>query len=107
MSRSTVRSGAPVQPPSTETGVPGTSDEVLTFAKSTFARPCFVTNTSTTEDLYILPNEDGCSPTNFLVKLAPLQAVDLSVEGQICITSVSLYYATEVYATALVRGWVV
>ncbi len=107
MSRSSVKSGAPTQPPSTTTGVPGTSDEVLTFLNNTAARPCFVTNTSTTEDLLVLPNEDGCSPTNFLVKLAPLQAVDLSVEGQICITKVSLYYATEAYSVALVRGWVV
>lgn len=104
MSRGAVRVGPGTVPPSTTTGVPGTSDEVLTFTQYT-ARPCIVTNTSTTEDLYVLPNEDGCSPTNFLAKLAPLQAVDISVEEQIAVKSVSLYYATEAYSLALVRGW--
>jgi len=106
MSRSAVKSGAPTQPTSTTTGTPGASDEVLEFLK-TFARPCFVTNTSATDDLFVLPNEAGCSPSNFLVKLAPLQAVDISVEGQICVNNVSLYYAVAAYSAALVRGWVV
>lgn len=106
MGRNAVRQGVATQPPSTTTGTPGASDEVLTFT-NVASRPCFVTNASTTEDLLVLPNEDGCSPTNFLVKLAPLQAVDISVEGQICITSVSLYYASVAYSNALVRGWLV
>jgi len=106
MSRSTVRSGAPVQPPVTTAGTPGSTDDVREFV-DTFARPCFVTNTSATDDLFVLSNEEACSPTNFLVKLAPLQAVDLSVEGQMCVTKVSLYYAVAAYSAALVRGWVV
>lgn len=104
MSRNAVRQGVAVQPPSTTTGTPGASDEVLTFSEYT-SRPCFVTNTSETDDLFVLPNEPNCSPTNFLVKLAPLQAVDISVEGQIMIKSVSLYYGTAAYSAALVRGW--
>lgn len=104
MSRNAVRVGATYRPESTETGVPGTSDEVLTF-DGYASRPCFVTNTSTTEDLLVLPNEAGCSPSNFLVKLAPLQAVDISVESQLHIASVSLYYASVAYSNALVRGW--
>lgn len=105
MSRNAVRQGAGEQPPVTTAGTPGTDDDVRTFAEWA-ARPCFVTNTHATVDLLVLPNEDGCSPTNFLVKLAPLQAVDISVESQMVITSVSLYYAAgPAYSAALVRGW--
>ncbi len=106
MSRSAVKSGAATVPTSTTTGTPGASDEVLEFLK-TFARPCFVTNTDASDDLFILLNEEGASATDFMVKLAPLQAVDLSVEGQICVKTISLYYATAAYSKAKIRGWVV
>lgn len=99
-----VRVGVPTTPTITTTGTPGSSDQVRTFVDS-YTRPCFITNTDTSEALYILVNEDGASPTNFMVKLAALQSVDISVDSQINVASVSLYYPTVAYSNAQVRGW--
>jgi len=104
MSRGAVRTGPAVIATTTTTGTPGTSDEVRSFVGK-YARPCFVTNVDATDSLYVLPNAIDCSATNFLVKLAPGQAVDISVESQIDIQSVSLFFATAAYSKALVRGW--
>ena len=79
--------------------------EFIQNAQDKVARPCFVTNTHASDILYVLPNEADCSPTNYLAQLLPGQAVDISVEEQINIHSVSLYYATAAYSSALVRGW--
>lgn len=109
MSRSAVRVGPGVQPGITTAGTPGASDQVRTFrnagGEQQYARPCFVTNTHGSDDLFVLPNEDDCSPTNYLCKLAPGQAVDISVEEQINLGKVSLYYASAAYSAALIRGW--
>jgi hypothetical protein len=108
MSRDAIRVGSGIQPEVTTVGVPGASDDVRTFQDNgnpRYARPCFVTNTHATDTLYVLPNEIDCSPTDYLAKLAPGQAVDISVEGQLNINFVSLYYATAAYSAALVRGW--
>jgi len=108
MSRNAIRVGAGVQPTVTTPGAPGTSDQVRQFLDAgnpRYVRPCFVTNTDAADLLYVLPNEIDCSPTNYLAKLSPGQAVDISVEGQLDISSVSLYYASAAYTAALVRGW--
>jgi hypothetical protein len=55
--------------------------------------------------LYVLPNDVDCSATNFMVKLMPGQAVDLSIESQVAISSVSLYFVSAAYTKAQVRGW--
>ena len=109
MSRNAIRVGAGTTPTITTAGTPGASDQVRTFYDPNgapgYARPCFVTNTDGSDTLYVLPNNIDCSNTNYLAKLAPGQAVDISVEGQLDITSVSIYYASAAYTAALVRGW--
>jgi len=108
MSRQAVRVGTGATPTITTAGTPGASDQVRTFQESggqRSARPVIVTNMDLTDALYIIPNDIGCSDVNFMVKLAPGQAVDLSVEGQINIGSVSLYYVSVAYTQAQVRGW--
>lgn len=108
MSRQAVRVGTAVTPTITTAGTPGASDQVRTFQENgtqRSARPVIVTNMDLVDILYIIPNDIDCSDVNFMVKLAPGQAVDLSVEGQIGIGSVSLYYASVAYTQAQVRGW--
>ena len=109
MSRNAIRVGAPVQPTVTTPGSPGTSDQVRTFlspdGRDVYTRPCFITNTDGADTLFILVNEIDASNVNYLAKLAPGQAVDISVEGQIDVNFVSLYYASAAYTAALVRGW--
>lgn len=99
-----VRVGVPITPTITTAGTPGSSDQVRSFV-GLYVRPCFVTNTDSSENLYILINEDGATATNFLVKLAALQSVDISVDSQINVASVSLFYPTVAYSKALVKGW--
>jgi len=104
MSATANRIGAPINPTSTTTGVPGTSDEVVTFLTD-YVRPCVVTNTDTADPLYVLVNEEAASTTNFLVKLTAGQAVDVSFNGRLNVKSLSLFYASAVYSKAQVRGW--
>ncbi|KPL13119.1 hypothetical protein AMJ85_00230 [candidate division BRC1 bacterium SM23_51] len=103
MSASANRAGAPVAAVTTTTGVPGTSAEVRTFTSP--ARPVYATNCDTTDDLYIKINKDDASSTDFLVKLTPGQAVELSTCGIVNVVTVSLYYASSAYAGAKVVGW--
>lgn len=110
MSRDAVRVGTAATPDITTTGAPGTSDQVRTFQETgrpRYARPCVVTNLEAVggDILYVLPNDVDCSAANFMVKLTPGQAVDISVESQIAISSVSLYFASAAYTQAQVRGW--
>lgn len=104
MSRIAVRVGAPTSPTVTTAGTPGVSDEVRTFTGYA-ARPCVITNMHETDHLYILVNEEAASDVNFLCKLSPGQAVEISIGSQIAIGSVSLYYAVAAYSNALVKGW--
>lgn len=99
----TTRSGAPTEPTVTTAGTPGSVTEVRAF--DSYARPCFVTNTDSSDDLYVKINEDDASDTSFLCKLEAGQAVELS-GGRINVKTVSLYYASAAYAKAEVRGWI-
>lgn len=103
MSASANRSGPPVAATTTTAGVPGTSAQVRTFAHP--ARPVYVTNCDTTDDLYIKVNKDDASSTDFLVKLTPGQAVELSTCGIVNVKTVSLYFASSAYSGAKVVGW--
>jgi hypothetical protein len=97
------RAGAPVAADITVSGVPGTSAEVRTFSHP--ARPVYVTNCDVDDDLYVKVNKDDVSTSDFLVKLAAGQAVELSSRGILNVKTVSLYYATAAYASAKVVGW--
>lgn len=111
MPAANTRVGAPANPVITTEGLPGTSDQVRTFRDDNgapaYARPCVITNMHATEDLYVAgANEEGASPTNFMVKLAAGQAVDVSMDGRVNVSSVSFYFATADYEDFVqVRGW--
>jgi len=104
MSRNAVRTGPAVIATTTTTGTPGSTDEVRSFV-GRYARPCFVTNGHGTEYLYVLPNDINCDTSNFLTRVTPGEAVDISFEGQIDIQSVSLFFLSASYSYAVVRGW--
>lgn len=104
MASTKTRSGVPVTPTITTTGVPGTSDQVRTFVGQ-YVRPCVVTNTDPTNVVYVLVNEEDASVTAFMVSLAALQAVDVSFGGRVNVASVSLYMAAGAYSSILVKGW--
>ena len=110
MSRNAVRTGPGIAGTVTTAGTPGASDEVRNFLNSSnkpvYCRPCVVVNTHASDVLYVLPNSVDCSPTNYLAKCAAGQAVDISIEGQIDVETVSLYYATAAYSAALAWGWI-
>lgn len=97
------RTGAPIAATTTTTGTPGSSAEVRTFPSP--ARPVYVTNCAASEDLYVKVNKDDASSTDFLVKLAAGQAVELSSRGILNVQTVSLYYAAAAYSNAKVVGW--
>ena len=103
MSSNANRAGAPVAAAVSTVGTPGASDEVRTFSLP--ARPVYVTNCNASDDLYVKVNDVDASSTNFLVKLTPGQAVELSSRGILNVQSVSLYYATAAYSSAKVVGW--
>lgn len=99
------RTGAPIAAATSTNGTPGTSAEVRTFESP--ARPVYATNCHATEDLFVKVNKADASGTDFLVKLAGHQAVELSSLGIVNVQSVSLYYdnAAVAYSNAKVVGW--
>ena len=97
------RTGAPIAATTSTAGTPGASAEVRTFASP--ARPVYVTNCDTADDLYVKVNEADASSTDFLVKLTPGQAVEMSTRSVLNVQSVSLYYASSAYSNAKVVGW--
>lgn len=103
MSASANRTGAPIAATITTPGTPGSVTEVRTFTSP--ARPVYATNCHATEDLHVKVNAADASTTDFLVKLAAGQGVELSSLGILNVQTVSLYYATAAYANAKVVGW--
>lgn len=103
MSADKTRIGAPTTATTVTAGTPGTSAEVREFSRE--ARPVYVTNTSTTEDLFLKVNLANASASDFLVKLGPEQAVELSSRGIVNVKSVSLWYASVAFSNAKVVGW--
>lgn len=103
MSASANRTGAPIAAVISTAGTPGSVTEVRTFDSP--ARPVYVTNCDATDDLFVKVNAADASTTDFLVKLAARQAVELSSLGILNVQTVSLYYATAAYTSAKVVGW--
>ncbi len=103
MSANANRTGAPIAAAITTAGTPGSVTEVRTFASP--ARPVYVTNCDATDDLFVKVNAADASSTDFLVKLTPGQAVELSSLGILNVQTVSLYYGASAYTGAKVIGW--
>lgn len=99
------RAGPPSTPTTTTAGVEGTSAMEVEFDK--YARPCYVNNVNAdTEVLYVKVNETGATAADYHYRLAANTGMDVSLEGQVNVKSVSLYAAANTpYDTLKVFGW--
>jgi hypothetical protein len=59
----------------------------------------------TTDDVYILINEESATATNYLRKVPAGETVDFSFHGRVNVGLVSLYFVTAAYSNVQIRGW--
>lgn len=99
------RSGAPVTPTTTTAGVEGSTAMVVEF--DLYARPAYVNNiNANSEVLYVKINADDCSATDYHFRLAAYAGVDVSLQGQVCVKTLSFYAASNTpYDTVKTFGW--